>query len=288
MRGIFIYDTFTPMIRFPNCKINLGLSITRKREDDYHELDTVFYPIPLCDALEFIESDELKFDSTGLSIPGYAKDNIVLKAYHALKRDFPTIPNLHIHLLKHIPTGGGLGGGSSDAAFMLMMMNEAFNLNLNTAFQLASYSLALGSDCPFFLHNEPCYAKGRGEQLSPIPLDLSAYSFMLVLPGIHVPTGWAFTQVTPARPLKSTAQIAQQPITTWKDELKNDFEEGIFKTHPILQKIKDDLYHAGAVYASMSGSGSTMYAIIEKSSLHNVKKTIEEKKLFEGMDVCYV
>lgn len=288
MRGIFIYDTFTAMIRFPNCKINLGLSVTRKREDGYHELDTVFYPIPLCDALEFIESEEMKFDSTGLTIPGDAKDNILLKAYHAVKQDFPTIPNLHIHLHKHIPTGGGLGGGSSDAAFMLMMMNEAFNLNLNTETQLASYALALGSDCPFFLHNKPCHAIGRGEQLTPLPINLSAYCFMLVLPGIHIPTGWAFTQLTPAMPLKSTAQILQQPIASWKDELRNDFEEGIFKTHPILQKIKDDLYHAGAVYASMSGSGSTMFAMIDKLSLDKVKNVIEKKKLFDGMLVCYV
>ena len=276
------------MIRFPNCKINLGLSVTRKREDGYHELDTVFYPIPLCDALEFIESDELIFDSTGLPIPGETKDNIVMKAYHVLKQDFPSIPNLHIHLHKHIPTGGGLGGGSSDAAFMLMMMNESFNLNLNTETQLAAYALGLGSDCPFFLYNSPCHALGRGEHLSSLPLDLSVYRFILVLPGIHIPTGWAFTQLTPSMPLKSTAHIVQQPITTLKDELKNDFEKGIFSTHPILQMIKDELYHAGAVYASMSGSGSTMYAIIEKSALQDVKKTIEVNKLFEGMEVYYV
>ncbi|GBL34600.1 4-diphosphocytidyl-2-C-methyl-D-erythritol kinase [Filimonas sp.] len=292
MRGIFICSTFTPMLRFPNCKINLGLSVTHKREDGYHALDTVFYPLPLCDVLEFIESDEMIFESSGLDIPGDANDNIILRAYRLLKHDFPSIPNLHIHLHKNIPTGGGLGGGSSDAAFMLMMMDECFNLSHSpssaTLLPLTPYALSLGSDCPFFLYNTPCHALGRGELLTPINVDLSAYCFVLILPSIHIPTPWAFTQLTPAPPPKSTKDIIRRPIETWKDILKNDFEEGIFKAYPLLKKIKEDLYHAGAVYASMSGSGSTMFGIIDKIRLEDVKKKIDEEKLFEGLGVYYV
>ncbi len=287
------------MIRFPNCKINLGLSVTHKREDGYHSLDTVFYPLPLYDALEFIESNDMIFESSGLRIPGDANDNIILKAYRLLKHDFPSLPNLHIHVHKNIPTGGGLGGGSSDAASMLMMMDEYFNLSHSPSpatnvpltpypLYLTPYALSLGSDCPFFLYNTPCHASGRGELLTPIELDLHTFSFILILPNIHIPTPWAFTQLTPTPPPNSTNDIVRQPVETWKDRLKNDFEEGIFKAYPLLKKIKEDLYHAGAVYASMSGSGSTMYGIIDKNRLEDVKNKIEKEKLFEGLGVYYV
>ncbi len=274
--------------------------MTQKRDDGYHNIDTVFYPLPLQDALEFVESKDMKFDTSGLEIPGNTKDNIVLKAYELVKNEFPSLPNLHIHLHKKIPTGGGLGGGSSDAASMLKMLNESFNLNLNAQLstlnsqlstnnqQLSSFALKLGSDCPFFLYNKPCHATGRGEILTPVSIDLSDYHFILIFPNIHIKTADAFSQLTPSMPLKLTNEIVQQPVSTWKHELKNDFEEPIFKAYPVLKKIKETLYDAGAVYSAMSGSGSTMYALVEKVNIENTKKKIEKEKLFEGLGVYYV
>ncbi len=257
------------MVIFPNCKINLGLNIIRKREDGYHDLETVFYPIQLKDALEAIplsvssEPTSIRFSSSGLSITGEATDNLCVKAYHLLQKDFPEISSLQMHLHKAIPMGAGLGGGSSDGAFALLLINDLFGLQLSEQ-QLISYALQLGSDCPFFILNKPCFATGRGENMLPLALDLSGYRFVLINPGIHVSTALAFSQITPHKPIQSIAEIVQRPVTEWKALLINDFEAPISQHYPAISIIKQELYQKGAVYASMTGSGSTVYGIFPK------------------------
>lgn len=257
------------MIVFPNCKINLGLHITNKRPDGFHDLETVFYPLPVCDALEAITHRELQFAGTGIAVPGNVTDNLCLKAFHLLQRDFPQVQPLSIHLHKHIPIGAGLGGGSSDAAFMLQLINQKFQLGLTEA-ALVDYAAQLGSDCPFFIVNKPCFATGRGEIMTPVTLDLSGYSFVLVHPGIHVNTGWAFQQLTPKTPVYVLKDIIQSPVSEWKNKLVNDFEEPVFAAHPALAKIKEQLYTAGAVYATMSGSGSALLGIFPKNKIADI------------------
>jgi 4-diphosphocytidyl-2-C-methyl-D-erythritol kinase len=253
------------MIVFPNCKINLGLHILSKRQDGFHNLETVFYPIALKDALEIIPSSgsSIEFTSSGLTVDGKEDDNICLKAYQLLKRDFPQLPFIKMHLHKAIPMGAGLGGGSADGAFTLQLLNKKFNLGLSVQ-QLIDYALQLGSDCPFFIINKPCYATGRGELLEGIDIPLAGYKIAIVNPGIHVNTGWAFSQITPAEPHKRIKAIIAQPIATWKAELINDFENPVFEKYPAIKNIKEELYSKGAVYAAMSGSGSTVYGIFEK------------------------
>lgn len=252
------------MIVFPNCKINLGLRILRKRGDGFHDLETVFYPLQLRDALEMIPAETIvHYTNTGIPIECKKDDTLCLKAYQLLKNDFPQLPAVQIHLHKTIPIGAGLGGGSSDGAFALQLLNKKFNLGLSVE-QLLDYALRLGSDCPFFIVNKPCFATGRGEFLEAINLNLSEYKIVLVNPGIHVSTSWAFTQITPTLPQKSIKKIIIQPIVTWKDELKNDFEEPVFKRNPEIKAIKEQLYEAGAIYSCMSGSGSVVYGIFKK------------------------
>lgn len=257
------------MIVFPNCKINLGLNILRKRSDGYHELETIFYPIPFTDVLEITEYREpvrsafIPFTISGLAIRGDASSNLCMKAYKMLKKDFPKLPHIQMHLHKVIPAGAGLGGGSADGAFVLKVLNQTFNLHL-TRQQLLNYAGELGSDCPFFIINKPCFAAGRGELLEEIELDLTRYKFIIVNPGIHVDTGRAFLNISPAIPEKSIKEIIRFPVEKWKHELQNGFEKIIFKQHREIVDIKDTLYHAGAVYASMSGSGSTVYGIFSK------------------------
>lgn len=253
------------MLLFPNCKINLGLHILSKRQDGFHNLETVFYPIALKDALEIIPSQasSVEFTSSGLTVDGTEADNICIKAYHLLKRDFPQLPFIKLHLHKAIPMGAGLGGGSADGAFTLQLLNTKFNLALSVQ-QLIDYALQLGSDCPFFIINKPCYATGRGELLEGIDITLTGYKIVIVNPGIHVNTGWAFSQITPAEPHKKLKKIIAQPIATWKAELINDFENPVFEKYPAIKNIKEELYNKGAVYAAMSGSGSTVYGIFEK------------------------
>jgi 4-diphosphocytidyl-2-C-methyl-D-erythritol kinase len=252
------------MIQFPNCKINLGLSIIAKRADGYHELETVFYPIALSDALEILPADSLTLTQSGISVPGDPEQNLCLKAYHLLKKDFPELPPVQIHLHKNIPMGAGLGGGSSDGSFALMLLNKQFSLGLNDI-QLIDYASQLGSDCPFFVYNKACHAKGRGEILTPIELDLSNYQFVLVHPGKHISTAWAFQQLSPNTKSESIQSIIEKPIGEWKDYLMNDFESPVFKAEPTLSNIKDQLYHLGAIYASMSGSGSSLFGIFPKN-----------------------
>ena len=257
------------MLVFPNCKINLGLRILNKREDGYHNIETVFYPVPVKDVLEIIPFTDLtsiNFSSSGLVIDGETENNLCIKAYQLLRTDFPQIPAVKMHLHKAIPMGAGLGGGSADAAFTLQLTNRQFNLNLSTT-QLINYALQLGSDCAFFILNTPCAGTGRGEILEQIAVDLSGHQLILVNPGIHVNTGQAFAAMTlnpENRNLPSLKDIIKQPIFTWNDHLKNDFEEPVFKLYPAIKEIKESLYKMGAVYASMSGSGSTVYGIFEK------------------------
>lgn len=248
------------MIEFPPAKINLGLRVIRRRTDGYHDLFTVFYPIPLRDSLEILPNDEFKFFSYGFSIPGRPEENLVVKAWQVLHR-FKKIPPVEIHLLKNIPMGAGLGGGSSDAAFTLQMLNRMFKLGLAPD-ELEEIALSLGSDCPFFLTHQPCAASGRGEELQPISFSIQGKYLLLVKPDIHISSAEAYRNVHPEMHLHP-AEILKQPIDTWKEQLVNDFEEWAFKAYPILKQIKDELYSAGAIYASMTGSGSAFYGIFE-------------------------
>ena len=251
------------MIQFPNCKINLGLSILAKRADGYHELETVFYPIAVSDALEILPAANLTMTQSGIAVPGDPAQNLCLKAYHLLKKDFPTLPAVQMHLHKNIPMGAGLGGGSSDGTAALIILNQQFSLGLNDQ-QLIDYASQLGSDCPFFVYNKACHASGRGEVLTPIHLDLSNYQFLLVHPGVHIATAWAFQQLNPHTKSESIQAIIEKPITDWKNSLINDFEAPVFKAEPKLLVIKDQLYQLGAIYASMSGSGSSLFGIFPK------------------------
>jgi len=272
------------MVFFPNCKINLGLRILRKRPDGYHDLQTVFYPLPLKDVLEVVRSTENSFHADGLPIPavpgnpgdpgaaiagGFAENNLCTRAWQLLKKDFPDLSPIELHLYKNIPIGAGLGGGSADGAGMLQLLNHFFHLGL-TEDQLLAYAARLGSDCPFFIKNKPCLASGRGEILKPISLDLSAYSFLLVHPGIHVSTALAFSQVIPAVPERSLEEIIAAPINTWTSGLINDFEAPVLRQHPELAPIKEKLLAEGALYAAMTGSGSSFFGIFEKGKLPSV------------------
>lgn len=256
------------MVIFPNCKINLGLRIIKKRDDGYHDLETIFYPLPLNDALEAITINETasKFSQSGLIVQGSAHDNLCVKAYDLLKNKFPQLPVVAMHLHKNIPMGAGLGGGSSDGAFMLSLLNEKYHLGL-TREQLIDLAIQLGSDCPFFIINKPCYATGRGEFLEPINIDLSKYSFLIIHPGIHISTSDAFSMIKPSAPEKNCKEIVGGPIQYWKDNLINDFEIPVFVKFPELRSIKEKLYKHGALYASMSGSGSALFGIFAKNEV---------------------
>lgn len=255
------------MLTFPNCKINLGLHIVRKRTDGFHDLETVFYPLPLKDALEVITAkDNTTFTTSGLPVPGNSDDNLCLKAYQLLQKDFPQLPPVQVHLHKHIPMGAGLGGGSSDGVFMLQVLNKKYRLELSET-ALLGYAAQLGSDCPFFVRNQATYATGRGEVMEDLQLKLDQYSFLLVYPGIHVNTGWAFEQLTPKPAEYDLKAAIGQPVSAWKGVIGNDFEEPVFKAHPELAAIKATLYGAGALYAAMSGSGSAMVGIFPKNAL---------------------
>lgn len=255
------------MIVFPNCKINLGLNIISKRSDGFHNLETVFYPLQLQDSLEIISSEStgVSFASSGIAIPGSAEGNLCIKAYNLLKKDFPQLPGIKMHLHKNIPIGAGLGGGSADGAYTLLLLNQKFQLAISEE-KLIAYALQLGSDCPFFIINKPCFATGRGEKLEALQVDLAAYQFVIVNPQIHINTGWAFSQLSPAKPAQSVNDIVRQPIQNWQTSLFNDFEQPVFKQYPEIAKIKETLYAQGAVYASMSGSGSTIYGIFPTST----------------------
>lgn len=251
------------MITFPNAKINLGLNITEKRPDGYHNLETVFYPIPLEDALEVCprKEGEGKYSLTqsGMAIEGDADRNLVVRAYKLLDEAYG-LPPTDIYLYKRIPSGAGLGGGSADAAFMLKLLNEVHNLRL-TDEQLEEYAARLGADCAFFIRNRPTYAEGIGNIFSPIELSLTGWQLLLVKPDIFVSTRDAFARIRPHHPQRNLKEIIGQPVESWKGCMVNDFEESVFPQFPIIGDIKTELYRLGAVYASMSGSGSSVYGL---------------------------
>lgn len=272
------------MFTFPCAKINLGLNIVSKRPDGYHNLETVFYPIPLTDALEIKYMDE-KFPSespcdlkiTGNDIDCNEEDNLVIKAYQLLAADFQ-LPRVHAHLVKRIPTQAGLGGGSSDAAYMIRLLDERFRLNIGIP-EMERYAAKLGADCAFFITADPSYAEGIGDVLMPADVPgagLGGYYLAVVKPSVAVSTRDAYAAIVPKTPAKCCRDIVRQPIETWKDELVNDFEAPIFAMHPELAAIKQSLYDAGAVYAAMSGSGSALFGIFRE------QPTGLEKE-FEGM-----
>ena len=269
------------MIIFPIAKINLGLNVVERRPDGYHNLETVFFPVHLKDALEvqvmdeaFPSAHDCDLKVTNIDIEGDEQSNLVVKAYNLLKRDFPQIPRVHAHLYKAIPTQAGMGGGSSDCAAMLLLLNEMCGLGLSRQ-QMIGYAAKLGADCPIFVLNSPAYAEGIGERLQPIELSLKGYYLVVVRPNIPVPTKEAFSRIVPHKPAKNCLDVVRQPIETWREELVNDFEESVFALHPEIGAVKQQLYEMGAIYAAMSGSGSALFGIFKE------KPTLGGK--FEGM-----
>ena len=276
------------MITFPNAKINLGLFITGKRSDGYHNIESVFYPVRWCDVLEVVEGkagrgngneEGLQFTSSGLEIPGDPKSNLIFKAYRLLKQDH-ALPAMKAHLHKVIPMGAGLGGGSSDAVAFLKLVNEKFELNISWG-ELNHYAKQLGSDTVFFTANRPSYVSGRGENCEFIPLDLSNHFIVIVHPGIHIVTAEAYAGITPKQAEFSLEKmIGSFPVKEWKEKLSNDFEEPIFKKFPGIKSIKEKMYSLGAIYASMSGSGSAVYGIFEKGT--NLGSEFRDCAVWEG------
>ena len=269
------------MIRFPIAKINLGLNVVARRPDGYHDLETVFYPVPIKDALEVQVMDELfpsAYDCdlkvTNLNIEGDEQKNLVVKAYNLLKRDFPQMGRVHAHLYKAIPTQAGMGGGSSDCAAMILLLNDLFGLKLSEQ-QMIDYAAKLGADCAFFIIGKPAYAEGIGEKLVPIDLNLSGYYLGVVRPDIPVSTKEAFSLVKPMRPTENCREIVAQPVGTWRERLTNDFEQSVFALHPEIGQIKEQLYALGADYAAMSGSGSALFGLFQKE--------IALEETFKGM-----
>lgn len=262
------------MVSFPPCKINLGLNVVSKRSDGYHGLSTCFYPVPWTDALEVLPSKTISFEISGNSIPGNSSDNLCLKAYHLLQKDF-NLPPISIHLHKVIPFGAGLGGGSSDGAHTLRLINRIFDLQLSNE-KLSAYALKLGSDCPFFIEDKPMLGSGRGEILSDISINLSGNFLVIIKSDIHVSTAEAYAGITPVQNVTGIKEILEKiPMPQWKGLLKNDFEESVFSRYPLIREVKEKLYRVGARYASMSGSGSAVFGIFETP--------VELKNQFPGM-----
>jgi 4-diphosphocytidyl-2-C-methyl-D-erythritol kinase len=249
------------MIVYPNAKINLGLNVLKKRADGYHEISSVFYPVKeLYDILEIVPSDDFSFSSSGIEIPG--KSNICAEAFQILKNDFE-IGNVKIHLHKLIPIGAGLGGGSADGAFVLKALSILFDLQLSNT-ELEKYALQLGADCPFFIENTSKYVAGIGEKMFAIDLDLSEFELKFIFPDLHISTAEAYGGVTPDIPEHNLLDAIKHPIDNWKEEVQNDFEVSAFAKYPQLAKMKAKLYADGAIYASMTGSGSVIYGVLRK------------------------
>lgn len=267
------------MLTFPNAKINIGLNVLSRRRDGYHNLETVFYPVKIKEALEVIEAEEMSFETSGDEIPGFANENLCLKAYELLKRDFD-VPPLKIHLHKKIPIGAGLGGGSADAAFFIRLVNDKFKLEMDNS-AMEAYCRQLGADCAFFIQNKPVFAFGKGDEFESINLDLSNYHLVLVMPPVHVSTGEAYRGVVPGVAQESLKELIGLPVERWRNAIKNDFEKSVFENHPSIRGVKKSLYEAGAIYASMSGSGASVYGIFKE----NVKLLELEKgnKVFYGI-----
>ncbi|WP_129713736.1 4-(cytidine 5'-diphospho)-2-C-methyl-D-erythritol kinase [Pedobacter sp. SYP-B3415] len=250
------------MLSFPNAKINLGLDVTARRPDGYHDLETVFYPVKIFDALECTEATHTRCLVAGNDIPDDGRDNLVLRAFKLVSADY-AVPPQEINLLKRIPVGAGLGGGSADAAFLIRLLNEKFALGMSSA-QMQDYARQLGADCAFFINNVPVLASGRGDVFEPFPIDLSAWFLVVVKPPVHVSTADAYARIKPEKPLTSLRETLHLPPTTWKNRVFNSFEQSVFDLYPEISQIKADLYHAGAVFALMSGSGSSVFAIFSE------------------------
>lgn len=251
------------MVSFPPCKINLGLQVIEKRPDGYHNLETCFYPVPWTDILEIVPAKQFSFQVSGDVIPGNVNDNLCVKAYHLLATGYD-LPPVAIHLHKIIPTGAGLGGGSSDAAHTLRVLNKLFELNVDQE-TLAALAAQLGSDCAFFIQDKPMIGTGRGEILKVATVSLANRYLVIVKPAIHVSTAEAYAGIRPRMPVKSLETILNdQGVHHWREELRNDFEQSVFARYPAIGSIKDRLYQLGAIYASMSGSGAAVFGVFEK------------------------
>jgi 4-diphosphocytidyl-2-C-methyl-D-erythritol kinase len=251
------------MITFPNAKINLGLYVTGKRDDGFHNIESIFYPVPFCDVLEIIPADKFSFQYEGISVEGNPEDNLVVKAFRLMQSRYD-LPEVSIFLLKNIPTGAGLGGGSSDASFTLKLLNDLFKLNLSDG-QLIALATELGSDCPFFVTNYPAYVFGRGEMLEAVNVNFAGCYIMIVHAGIHISTAEAYRNITTYSSLKiPLPHLIMRDRAYWKESLQNDFEPYAFSQYPVLAQINQKMYDNGAFYAAMSGSGSAIYGLFEK------------------------
>jgi 4-diphosphocytidyl-2-C-methyl-D-erythritol kinase len=262
------------MVTFPHCKINLGLNVVSKRADGFHNIETCFYPVPRTDILEIIPSQEFSFSQSGIEVPGLQDDNLCIKAYQLLKNDFQ-IENVKMHLHKIIPIGAGLGGGSSDAAYALRLLNSIFDLKLSVE-SLKKYAAQLGSDCSFFIEDGPMMGTGRGDILSPCLISLKGHYLVLVKPNLNISTAEAYSGVIAQATEFSIEEILRLPISEWSSNLKNDFEKSIFQKYPLIGQLKKKMYSYGAPYASMSGSGSSVFGLFERP--------IELKKEFPDVD----
>ncbi|HTF03228.1 MAG TPA: 4-(cytidine 5'-diphospho)-2-C-methyl-D-erythritol kinase [Bacteroidia bacterium] len=266
------------MITFPHAKINLGLNVTEKRSDGYHNLETVFYPVQWCDVMEILPGEDytsgIEVHASGLPVAGKHADHLCVKAYALLKKNYP-VRAVKLFLHKQIPMGAGLGGGSSDAAACVKMINEMFALGISTS-DMQELVKQLGADCPFFIEGKPVYATARGDEFEPVRVLLKDHFVYIVHPGIHVSTAEAFSRVVPLKPAMNVKEIVENnPVSEWKNLLQNDFESSVFAIHPAIETVKKKLYEAGALYASMSGSGSAVYGIFEKEP--------EELAIFSNM-----
>lgn len=249
------------MIIFPNAKINLGLNIINRRDDGFHNIETVLYPVKIKDALEIVEAQEFRFSSTGIP-SGNPDENLCVKAWNLVNQDYE-IPPVHIHLHKQIPVGAGLGGGSADAAFCLRLLNEKFELGISID-KMQDYARRLGSDCAFFVENKPVFANGKGDQFQNIDLNLDKYYLILAMPPVHVNTADAYQGIKPGGSNYSLAGLPNLPLEEWRKTVKNSFEDTIFQKYLQIKKLKESFYESGAVYASMSGSGASVYGIFEQ------------------------
>lgn len=269
LNGIFnlISKDNQRMILYPNAKINLGLRILEKRRDGYHDIETLFLPIGLCDILEIAdnEEDHTKITITGIELDSPGNDNLVMKAWNILNREFG-IPPVTIHLHKIIPVGAGLGGGSADAAFMLKGLSRMFDCNLPEE-RLEEFAAEIGSDCAFFIKNQPAIGTGRGEILETVKFDPGDYEILLVNPAIHIGSGEAYSGVVPEQPGNRLKDLLSQPVVSWQHSIQNDFERSVFAKYPEIRNLKNKLLKMGAIYASMSGSGSSVYGLFAKGSL---------------------
>ncbi len=271
------------MLAFPNAKINLGLHVLEKRSDGFHNIETVFYPVKWSDVLEIIPSEkkgkkDVQFNTTGIKVIGSKEKNLSVKAYHLLKEKYD-LPAVQMHLYKFIPIGAGLGGGSSDATTTLLLLNKIFNLKIENQ-KLEELASTLGSDCAFFVRNNPTLAKERGNVFEEINLTLKGYYIVIVKPEAHVSTADAYKNVLPNQKRKSLKEVISKPVEQWKDDLVNDFEKSVFKKFPEVKYLKEELYTCGADYASMSGSGSAVYGIF-KSEV-DLKSQFKEYTLWSG------